>query len=50
MNLTTPTALCPHCQNELVKGSQVTEGYTYACLECDEDFYSVEIKQYKEGA
>jgi transcription elongation factor Elf1 len=36
---------CPNCNNRLSQKSEdVSEGYFAACLECDEDFYSIEIK------
>lgn len=32
---------CPNCMQQLVKSE--TEGYTYQCLNCDEDFYNFEV-------
>lgn len=42
------TALCPKCNNTLTQGESVSDNYSYACLHCEEDFYTIEIKQYKE--
>jgi len=39
------TALCPQCNNTLTQGESVSDGYSYACLNCEEDFYTIEIKQ-----
>lgn len=33
--------LCPHCKKEVVK-SEINE-YAWQCVECDEDFYDIEI-------
>lgn len=33
--------ICPHCGQELVKST--TEGYTFQCVNCDEDFVSIEV-------
>ena len=32
---------CPHCHNEVVKSE--VEGYSWQCLECEEDFYNFEV-------
>jgi transcription elongation factor Elf1 len=35
---------CPKCNNRLSQKSEdVSKGYFAACLECDEDFYNIEI-------
>jgi DNA-directed RNA polymerase subunit RPC12/RpoP len=36
---------CPKCTFKLVADKKiVSEGYTYYCAQCDEDFYKTEIK------
>jgi hypothetical protein len=32
---------CPHCHNEVIKSE--IEGYSWQCLECEEDFYHFEV-------
>lgn len=35
---------CPKCDSKLSqKEEDVSEGYFAACLECDEDFYKIEL-------
>jgi transcription elongation factor Elf1 len=37
---------CPKCNNRLSQKSEdISYGYFAACLECDEDFYSIEINK-----
>lgn len=36
-------ALCPKCGTKLTKDN-VSEGYAFACAECDEDFYEMEAR------
>ncbi len=34
---------CPKCSKQLTqKKEYVSDGYSYACLNCDEDFYTFE--------
>lgn len=40
---TEPKKLCPHCHKEVVRSE--TTGYTWQCLDCDEDFYDFEVKK-----
>ncbi|MDR1739154.1 MAG: hypothetical protein LBR45_00145 [Bacteroidales bacterium] len=37
--------LCPHCNKPLQKSRN--KEYAFECLDCDEDFYSIEIKTAK---
>ena len=38
-------AACPKCGGALTKArGLVSAGYQFACLACDEDFYTIEIK------
>jgi hypothetical protein len=34
---------CPKCSNQDLNFEEVSEGYFCACLECDEDFYKIEV-------
>jgi ssDNA-binding Zn-finger/Zn-ribbon topoisomerase 1 len=34
---------CPKCKKQLTQNKKyVSDGYSYACLNCDEDFYTFE--------
>lgn len=40
-------AHCPNCDHDLIdSGDQISEGYAFACPQCDEDFYEIEVKNY----
>ena len=32
---------CPKCGRQLIKSN--SKGYAFQCIECDEDFYSLEV-------
>ena len=42
--------LCPHCGRQVTRNkNKVSPGYFGTCLECNEDFYEIElIGQYKQ--
>jgi len=35
-------AYCPKCSSNLIYSERSAEDYLGACIECDEDFYSIE--------
>lgn len=41
-------AVCPKCDNRLIK-SDLPE-YKYLCKECDENFYSIEVKKFRDSS
>ncbi len=47
MEYTNKKYYCPHCSEELVQDIQlVTNWYDFACVDCDEDFYAFEVRDY----
>lgn len=34
---------CPKCDTTLAQ-EEVSEGYTFECKQCDEDFYEIEVR------
>ena len=39
---------CPKCGTKIMQGKIVTEGYAHYCQKCDEDFYTIEVKEEKQ--
>lgn len=43
MKMFSTSALCPKCGNRLYTSD--IHGYSFVCKECDENFYTVEVKE-----
>ena len=43
-DMTKKVHLCPHCNRPLIPSE--IKGYAWQCLECEEDFYNIEVQEF----